>query len=226
MYLKTQDAAEPDDALYYLVAANGVFTVKKTELFASVTPATAVAGLEEQSPSVALAFPKLPRQLLEQIYGFFQFVYDRLDGEAIVFIFYSSARREFYVDAPPQQLTRRRTRGGWRTDGNVSYDAIVRPPGFIKLGDAHSHAECSPFFSKDDDLDDREDGLRIVMGRLHRSNPDVRASFVANGTRIPLDAGDVLEDFGEPTRPPEEWLRRVTCRYMEPRRTNGNRHAR
>jgi hypothetical protein len=200
--------------------------VKKTELFASVTPAAAVAGLEEQVPSVVLAFPKLPRPLLEQIYGFFRFVYDRLDGEAIVFIFYSRANREFRIDAPPQQLTRRRTRRGWWTDGHVSYQTIARPAGFVKLGDIHSHAGSPASFSPDDDRDDHEDGLRVVMGRLHRPRPDVRASFMANGTRIPLDAGDVLDDFGEPSRPPEEWLRRVTCRYVEPRRTRGNGHAR
>lgn len=215
LYLKTADLDEPRESTYYLLAGNGVFVVKKAGLFASVTAANGIAGLEEQAPSLTLSVPKLPRHLLERIYGFFQFVYERLDGEAIVFIFYSPERGEFQLDAPPQRLTRYRTHRGWRTEGNVKYRSIPRPAGFLKLGDAHSHGDSPAFFSRDDDRDDGEDGLRVVMGHLDRRKPDVRVSFIANGTRFPLEVTEALEEFGEPAPPPQGWLRRVTCRYED-----------
>jgi hypothetical protein len=215
VYLKTRDGGEPSDPTYYLLAANGVFFVKKTRLFRSVTEAVVVAGLEQQLLSLDLAFPKLPRHLLERIWGFFQFVYDRLDGEAIVFIYYSPAQGEFYVDAPPQTLTRHRTRHGLLTQGNVEYRSIPHPEGFLKLGDAHSHGNSAAFFSSTDDRDDSEDGLRVVMGKLGRPEPDVCVSFVANGTRFRLESGTVLEDFQKPLPPPEAWIQRVTCRYED-----------
>jgi hypothetical protein len=216
LHLKTSDAEEPGDPTYYLVAANGVFLVKNTGIFCSVTEAKVVAGLEEQHPSVALAFPRLPRDLLDRIYGFFQHVYERLDGEAIVFLYYSPETGEFRAEAPPQQLTRYRTYRGWRTAGSVEYRSLQRPAGFLKLGDAHSHADSPAFFSPVDDRDDAEDGLRVVMGRLDRREPDVSVSFVANGTRFGLARHDVLEDFGTPVPPTETWIRRVVCRYEEP----------
>jgi hypothetical protein len=225
IYLKTADLGEPKESTYYLVSANGVYLVKKAGLFSSVTEVPTVTGLERQLPTVDIWFPKLPRTLLERIYGFFQLVYERLDGEAVVFIYYSPEQGEFYAEAPPQKLTRYRTHRGWRTAGNVEYQSIPRPTGFLKLGDAHSHGDSPAFFSSVDDRDDGEDGLRVVMGRLDRSRPHVRVSFIANGTRFRLDADDVLEEFTQPLAPPEAWIRCVACRYEDPRqRTQQNRH--
>jgi hypothetical protein len=228
VYLKAADGDQPVESTYYLLAANGVFLVKKSGLFSSVTATETLIGLDQQSPSISLSFPKLPRDLLERVYGFFRFVFERLDGEAVVFLYYSPGSGEFHVDAPPQRLTRYRTRRGWRTEGNVEYRALARPDGFLKLGDAHSHGDSHAFFSSIDDRDDAEDGLRVVMGRLDRPQPDVRVSFMANGTRFKLDAADVLEDFRQPVPPSEEWIRRVVCRYKDSRsedRRSGNEHG-
>jgi hypothetical protein len=210
-YLKTADFDEPRDPTYYLVAANGIFLVKKTRIFAAVTAATTVAGLDAVGPSLALQFPHVPRGILEQTYGFFRYVYQHFEGEAIVFIYYSPERDEFKVEAPPQRLTRRWTRSGWSMALSVEYQTIPRPCGYIKLGDAHSHADCSAFFSSTDDEDDEEDGLRVVMGRMDRVRPDVRVSFIANGIRFGLEVEDVLEGFVDPLPPPSAWTRRVIC---------------
>lgn len=214
-YAKTSHLQSPADSIYYLLAGNGIFLVKKTPVFESVTESERVAGLEQQALSLKLSFPKLPCTLMAQIYGFFLYVFRRLDGEAIVFLFYSPERGQFLANAPPQKLTRYRTRHGLRTEGKVEYQNIPRPRNFLKLGDAHSHGDSPPFFSSVDDRDDGEDGLRIVMGRLDRPTPEIRASFVANGTRFKLQIDEVLEAFGEPLPPPAAWIRRVTCKREE-----------
>jgi hypothetical protein len=216
LYLKSSQFEEPDVAAYYLLAANGVFLVKKSGVFSSVTEAP-VRGLERQRPSVSLGFPKLPRDLLEPIYGFFQYAYEEFDGEAVVFLYYSPEQQLFHADAPPQRLTRYRTHHGWRTEGNVEYGAMTRPPGYLKLGDAHSHGESPAFFSRIDDRDDGEDGLRIVMGGLHRPRPEIRVSFIANGTRFSLEPDEVLDDVMKPAPPPEAWVNRIACRYEDAR---------
>jgi PRTRC genetic system protein A len=225
VYPKTSDLVDPGGSAYYLVAENGVFLVKQAGLFTSVTRARTVAGLQKQAPSLSLLFPRLPRRLVEQVYGFFRLAYERFDGEAVVLLYYSSERGEFHADAPPQWLTRRWTCRGWRTEGRVEYRAPPRPEGFLKLGDAHSHGGSAAFFSGLDDRDDREDGLRIVMGRLDRPRPEVRVSFVANGTRFRVRPRQVLESFNDAVPPPKEWIRRVTCRYEDDGRAGGSGRA-
>jgi hypothetical protein len=213
VYFKTGDFVEPAPPLYYLVTAQGNFLVKKTSLFTSITEVTAIPGLLDQGESLSLRFPKVPREILEQMYGFFDAVYQKWEGEAIVFLYYSPGDGAFRLEAPPQTLFRHQSAYGfWRTEMKVEYGYWPRPPGFIKLGDAHSHADLPAFFSCTDDRDDQEDGLRITLGHLDRARPDVSVSFVASGARFALKAESVLEDFSAPLPPPPAWLERVTCR--------------
>src|ERR1022692_4442907 len=69
-YMKTADFTEPSDSLYYLLASNGIFLVNNNDLFRSVTVALGIAGLRSQEPVAILSFPKLPKDLIEQEYGY------------------------------------------------------------------------------------------------------------------------------------------------------------
>ena len=219
LYADTAGFAEPPESLYYVVAANGTFLVNRTALFTAVTAARSLPGLLYREPSIQLAIPRLPRQLMERVYGFFKTVYLQWEGEAIVFLFYAPAAGTFHIGVPPQTLFRHRAGDHWRTEGRVSYGYLPRREGFIKLGDVHSHASAPAFFSCRDDADDTtHDGLRVVLGQMHRRRPDVSISFVTQGTRFVLRAADVIEDFSAALTPPRAWLRQVSCRARdEPR---------
>lgn len=224
LYADTPGFTEPLEPVYYVVAANGTFLVNRTALFTAVTAARSLPGLRRREPSIQLAIPRLPRLLLERIHGFFKTVFQRWEGEAIVFLFYAPGAGTFHVGVPPQTLFRYRVADRWRTEGRVSYGYLPRPEGLIKVGDAHSHAGAPAFFSGHDDADDTtDDGLRIVLGQMHRRRPDVSVSFVTRRTRFVLSADDVLEDFSAALTPPRAWLRQVTCRDLGEPRQPGTR---
>jgi hypothetical protein len=219
MYWKTADFSEPSSSLYHLVAANGIFLVEKTTLFTSVTVAGTVPGLMPQEASISLLFPPLPRQLMEQVYGFFHAVYQRWAGEAVVFLYYAPERGSFRLAVPPQTVFRGRSCGRWQIQRRVVYGYLPRPPGFVKLGDVHSHADLPAFFSCTDDQDEAcEEGLHLVLGKLHEPQPDISASFVSHGTRFILAPREVMEDFSIPQPPPPAWLEQVTCQEMHNRK--------
>jgi PRTRC genetic system protein A len=202
VYLKSADFEEPDCALYYLVAANGLFLVRKTPLFASVTAAHGVCGLEYQTEHVTLRFPKIPRWIMNSIYGFFRAVHQRWDAEAISFLFYNPQKDAFRIGIPRQKLF---------GSASLRYSPYPRPEGFIKLGDIHSHGSLPAFFSHTDDDDDSEDGLHIVLGELHRAEPGVSVSFVAGGQRFKVRPEHVFEsDLFRPDPPPRRWLEKIT----------------
>jgi hypothetical protein len=165
---------------------------------------------------------------MERIYGFFREVYQRWQGEAVAFLYYAPATKAFGVAVPPQTLFRYESFGHWRMAPRVAYGAAPRVNGYVKLGDAHSHADMPAFFSYTDDRDDTQDGLRIILGDLHRSRPDVKVSFVAQGKRFSLRPEDALEDFLTPLMPPRSWLDRVTCQpgNGSPMRDGGLREPR
>jgi len=114
---------------------------------------------------------------------------------------------------PPQRIFRYRLGNRWRTEGHVEYEAIRRRKECVLLGDVHSHCDLPAFFSYTDDLDDKADGLRIILGRVNRNRPEIAASFVASGQRFPLRAEQACEDFCTPRVPPRHWLRQITCLY-------------
>jgi hypothetical protein len=211
-YLNAPGLPEPADPVYLLVAANGTFLVNKTALFTSVTEARGVPWLEPQKPCVQLTVPKIPRQLMERIYGFFQAVCRRWGGEAVAFLYYAQATGDFGVAVPPQELRRYQCSGSWVVEPSVHYGSLSPVAGYTKLGDVHSHMNFPPFFSATDGRDDWQDGLRIVMGNLDRPVPAVKVSFIAQGVRFVLKNEDALEEFSRPLPPPRAWLDRVTCR--------------
>jgi len=215
LYLKTPEFVEPSASLYYLVTANGTFLVQKTALFASVTEAHTVPGLLPQEASCQLFFPRVPRVMMEQVYGFFQAVYEHWHGEAIVFLYYAPESGTFRLGVPPQTLFRYRLFDRWRTERRVVYGSLPRPQGFVKLGDVHSHADFPASFSCTDDRDDTETGLRIILGNLHQGQPEVSVSFVANGTRFLLEPEAAVEQFSLPLPPPQAWLEQVACQEEE-----------
>jgi hypothetical protein len=211
-YLKTPEMSEPADPVYFLVAANGIFLINRTALFTSVTRARDVPWLAPQEPRVQVTFPRVPREILERVCGFFQAVYHRWEGEAVAFLYYAQATGHFGVTVPPQELRRYYCSGRWITEPTVNYGFLSPVPGYVKLGDAHSHGRFPPFFSATDRRDDWQDGLRIVVGNLDRPRPEVKVSFIAQGVRFGLRPEDVLEDCLRPIPPPRTWLDRVTCR--------------
>jgi hypothetical protein len=215
LYCRTTDFCEPRDPLYYLLAANGIFLVKNTSLFSSVTTARTVAGLEDQTEALQLRFPPVPRGAMELIWGFFREVYERWEAEAVVFLYYVPELKKYRLGVPAQRIFRYKRGGIWRTEGRVVYDNMARPNGHILLGDVHSHCDLPAFFSYTDDADDKADGLRIILGRVDRSQPDVKASFVASGRRFKVETERACERFGVPQVPPRGWLKQITCLYEQ-----------
>jgi hypothetical protein len=213
IHCKTGKPPDPSLSLFYLVAASGVFLVKKSGLYFSVTRTEKILGLADQDEELILKFPRVPRQLMATVYGFFRQVFRLYQGEAVALIFYSPEQKRFRVGVPPQKLFRYQSCGRWRTEGRVVYGHYPRPDGFLKLGDIHSHGDEPAFFSNIDAEDDaKQDGLRIVLGHMDRESPDMEVSFVAGGTRFALQPHDAVEPFAEACSPPPSWIERVSCR--------------
>ncbi len=200
----------PLPGTHYLLATNGLFLVQDTPLFHATTGLAPRRDLQPVTASLRLRIPPVPRQLLEEAYGFFLEVFRRYESEAFASILYEPDSATFSLAVPTQRLTYADGWGGRMALG-VHYDAMPRPPGLILLGDIHSHGSHRAFFSSTDDHDDlAREGLHLVLGCLHQTEPDVCVSVVTNRTRFNLTPSDVLEPFSAPIAPPETWLAQVT----------------
>ena len=210
--LKRDEGVASDESLYYLVAANGLFQVRRTETYVAVTEAQGdVPGLLPEYARLRLDVPRLPVDLLRPVLAFFRAVYEEHGGEAIVILFYSPQAREFRVVAPDQRIPGYERGGRWHSVLQLDYGDAERPDGYLRFGSIHSHADTAAYASAADCADERHmDGLHVVYGNVDRADPTRSAAFVVNGTRFPLLPDEVLEPCPVPAGPArEEWMARV-----------------
>lgn len=200
---------------HYLLADNGLFLVQDTPLFRATTRIAQRPALLPAAPSLQLRIPRIPTSVMEQAYGFFLDVFRRHRSEALAQILYAPDRATFQLVIPTQRVTYYADGPSPRMALGVHYEPMAKPPGFLLLGDIHSHGCHHAYFSPADDLDDlTREGLHIVLGRLDMAEPDCCTSFVINRTRFDLDRNEILEPFATPLVPPDSWLERVAIEQI------------
>ena len=217
--VKTRDGNSPEEEearqsrIHYVVAASGVFQVRELSTHRSVTRVSNdIPGLPDESERVELFVPRLPRPLVEDTLAFFNEVFQRYGGEAIVIPFYDPGTREFQLGVPPQRISAYVDYYGKRwVSSHLDYEGVALPEGHVRFGTIHSHADMIAYASHTDCLDERyEDGLHIVFGSFKSHELSRSASFVSNGRRFVLDPDDVLEACGVPDRAaPAGWMDRI-----------------
>jgi len=217
--VKDASFVPPDADAYYVLAQNGLFLVRRTPFFFATVPVDGgVPGLRDHTANLVLTLPPLPRPLLERAMGFFQAVWARAEGEAILIIFYAPELGRFALVAPLQILTGRVERGRFRADLRLTYGACENPgPQFFRIGSIHSHGCLGPQHSTID-VDDEvhEPGLHVTAGYVHSARPEFAAAFVVGCTRFAVPVDRVLPEFRGARRPPAAWLERVvlTCKRL------------
>jgi hypothetical protein len=219
IYLKDQESfSPPPEPTYFLLAQEGVFLVKRSPLYESVTPyGGSLPGLAPQRPQLRLHLPKLSQRLLERVVGFFLEVFNRYGTEAVVVLLYAP-QHGFRIGVPQQSVSRWYT--GYTHVGtyHVQYEHYSRPHGFLQLGTMHSHGDLPASHSCIDKDDERyQEGLHITVGDILAPRPSFSAAFVANGHRFALAPEDVLAGYSRPYLPaPPGWLAKVQCRTYYP----------
>jgi hypothetical protein len=203
-------------ALRYVVAREGVFLERSTELFTSCTRIeSTVEELASHVEGIQLACGKLPRTMIRAMLSFFRAAYALHGGEAALVLLYHPAGQRFRWYCPPQSVTVYRTRGGWEAGDMIRFEQPLEPPpGYLIFGDAHSHGSfMARPSSVDHDDEEHQDGLHLIVGRIHRQ-PEYHADFVLDGRRFKLDPKSILADTdcAPFVRVPRAWMEQISMR--------------
>ena len=204
VYLKDEGFDTPDDPIHYLVTADGLFQVKQNPVFRSCVRVRGIRGLLGQKDEVRWKLPPVPGALLGQVVGLFREVYRRHKSEAIVLLIYDPGVGRYEMVVPEQYVT----------GGRLTYAPGGTPPGKIRVGTIHSHAEADAFHSPIDDWDEKhDDGLHVTVGNLNGIF-SLSCSLVVDGRRFPLRSRDIFEPV--PRESPEEiWYEALTHIHAE-----------
>lgn len=214
IYHKTDETAEPPghDPVCYLLAGNGLFTVRKHPFFTSCVPARNwPAELAPQRQYLKLHCPKLSRAAMERIVGFFSRVAERHGAEAAAILLWDRRQRRVRFEIPEQRATVSESWNGGRYPSDVRYDTPPPGPDQSLFGSVHSHVDGAAYSSTTDRRDEsHRTGLHVVVGRIRQEPPEVHCEYVVDGVRFAVDTRMVIEGYRRRDDDvPEDWLRRV-----------------
>jgi hypothetical protein len=224
VYLKMRDDTPwPEDKVFYLLTARGLFLCRNHPFFQSAVPAPDwPSELRAQEPFFDPGYPKLSRAQIEAVVGFFAAVGHRFSAEAIVLLAWSTEARRLCLIIPQQEASVGSNRWGDTWPIGVTYEVPASlPPHLTLVGDIHSHVDGSAYTSHiDRDDEAHRPGLHIVVGRIHREPPDFHVQAVVDGQRFDLAPQQIMEDYRERSMTfPRSWMQKLRIQDWGPPRS-------
>jgi len=219
LYLKLSDAMlwPEEEKVFYLLSSDGLFLCRNTGFFRSCVPVEDFPSeLAGQQPFLKLNYPRIPRQLLELVIGFFDVIAERHASEAAVLIAWNRNTNAVEIIVPDQVGLVGTTWSGKPYPMELEYEIPPLPPHLFLLGDIHSHGDGLAYASYMDKSDEvHRPGLHLVIGRILDEPPQFHCEATADGFRFKVrDLSLVLEGYHRRRvqQVPPEWLDKITIK--------------
>ena len=198
-----EEARASDKVICLIPSADGQFyEMRKQEQGEFIAPKSKATEFQQVRAGFRPALPLIPLPLIQQIISFFRsFMLGNEEYEALALIYWDKVEREFFAYVPKQSVRREHIKADLR---DCPYDDDSR---YIRYADIHSHNSMDPFFSLEDNWDERGTGLYFVMGHLERFFPELKARISCEGSFVEIDPSEVI-DWPASTFP-EEWSQNV-----------------
>lgn len=174
------DLPDPDNGPYYVATRKGYMVMQRSHFGNTLTPIDAIDTLPDTPSIIWKDIPKLPAELVGQVWSFFRAVLETKGSEAMVDITWSE-EKGYRVFVPPQEASH----GGVKAQRNLSHYKGQM------VGTIHSHCDFSAFHSPTDRHDaDQHNGLHITLGMVNHDTPEIAIMISQNGEKwdpIPYD---------------------------------------
>lgn len=213
---QTDDEPWPEDKVFYLVTADGLFLCRNHSFFRSCVPARRWPGeLAHQSARLDLTYPPIPQAMLQQIVGFFHAAWQMFGSEAAVLVAWNQLQERVELIVPTQTVTVCKNAWGDVFPIGVHYEIPADlPPHLNVFCDIHSHGDMEAYTSTTDAEDETfRAGLHIVVGRLDQPAPQFHVAAVVDGTRFKVPVEQICGSYEERDDTfPQDWLRQITVK--------------
>lgn len=198
-----EEARASDKVICLIPSADGQFyEMRKQEQGEFIAPKSKVTEFQQVRAGFRPALPLIPLPLIQQIISFFRsFMLGNEEYEALALIYWDKVERKFFAYVPKQTVRREHIKADLR---DCPYDDDSR---YIRYADIHSHNSMDPFFSLEDNWDERGTGLYFVMGHLERFFPELKARISCEGSFVEIDPSEVIDWPASVF--PEEWSKNV-----------------
>lgn len=158
----------------YIIAKNGFFFKKETDILSAIIPTKSLPSLVELGPDVKLTIPKIPEDEVANVVSFFRTMMNKeTSSECLCQIFFNTRKNQVFIEVPEQYVS----------GSSIIYRPVTKS-NCINIGTVHSHHKMSAFHSHTDVADEEKiDGLHIVFGNLNLETFSISCCLSCNGFR-------------------------------------------
>lgn len=200
-----EEARASDKVICLIPSADGQFyEMRKQEQGEFIAPKSKVTEFQQVRAGFRPALPLIPLPLIQQIISFFRsFMLENEEYEALALIYWDKVEQRFFAHVPRQNVRKEHIEADLR---DCPYDDDSR---YIRYADIHSHNSMDPFFSPEDNWDERSTGLYFVMGHLEQFFPELKARISCEGSFVEIDPAEVID--WPVSNFPADWTKNVVC---------------
>lgn len=145
------------------------------------TPVSLTVANDSGEGTYIYRLPKMPGNLLRDIYEFFKLVAIEHATEVLVRVYYDDAESQYVVEVPRQQVT------GSSVHTDEPLNCALWP-----VMDIHSHCAYDAFYSATDNADEIGNRIYGVIGKVI-SNPTMLLRAGTGGKRVMIREEDVFD---------------------------------
>lgn len=201
-----EEAKASGKLISYVPSEDGkVFEVRNNKIGTFIAPTERVTAFGKVKAGFTPALPKIPFKMWSEVISFFKsFVNEDGEVEALAYIYWSFEHERYYVVIPKQTVTK---------DSVDSFLPDVDENELLLVAEMHSHNTMPAFFSFTDDKDEKATRVYIVVGRMDKIFPDIKARISCGGKFVKINPAVIMEGYdGEY---PEEWREHIENRLRE-----------
>ncbi len=206
LFLSQEEARSSDKMICLFPTRDGtMYQLRKTGMGEIVTPIYSIPEADTVEAGFTPAFPRVPWSIINEVVAFFRCYALLQDSpmEVLVQIFWDTQEERHVVAVPRQSVN---TVAVHATMDDQDY--LGADERYVLCMDIHSHDTMRAFFSAEDDQDECDDGVYLVMGRLDRYFPEIKARVCNGGVFADIAPDVVLEPFG--MQFPKDWCGNVS----------------
>jgi hypothetical protein len=202
----------------YVVAKNGLFELRDTEIFMVSAKPVEVKGMEVAlAEGIIMKTPKIPLQMYYTALKFLRAIYGRDGTEATIHWFWDREKEEYFLWVPKQ--VNAGAASDYERDKDEEFTAMCNQ--YVWVMTAHSHPTFAGSFSSIDDADEKDTRLFMVVGKIMDEKQDIAIRTMVNGKPVNLKFYDVFTNpYDMAGEIPKEWLDRCSKKVYTAAKTN------
>lgn len=200
LFSTVEEAQSSGKVISFVPSQDGkVFEVRNNKIGTFIAQTENVTDFQRVRAGFIPALPKIPYAIWSEIISFFKSFIDRHgEFEALAYIYWSFDEGRYRVVIPRQKVSK---------DSVNTFLPDFDETKMLLVAEVHSHNTMPAYFSCTDNRDEKATRVYIVVGRMDKVFPDIKARISCGGKFVKIEPSEIMEGYN--AEYPADWKNAV-----------------